>query len=100
MFVSSFNFENNNTALKIDHSKLKGELETFGRKLRLIWHFRNDDKTFDYDKFKFKPKSTFNPKNKDAIIESYLSCLEEKLLNIEIPKDRFNNLTKKERNVL
>ena len=24
-------------------------------------------------------KSTFNPRNKDAVIETYLSCLEERL---------------------
>ena len=42
-------------------------------------------------------KSFFNPKNKDAIIQTYLSCLEERLLDIEIPSKRYNNLTKEER---
>ena len=37
---------------------------------------------------------TFNPRNKDVIIETYLSCLEERLLDIEIPSKRFNNLIK------
>ena len=45
-------------------------------------HFRND-RTFDCNK-KFRSKSTFNPKNKDAIMETYLSSLEEKLLDIYI----------------
>ena len=49
---------------------------------------------------KLKPKSTFNPRNKDAVIETYLSCLEERLLDIEIPSKRFNNLTKDERNAM
>ena len=48
----------------------------------------------------FKTKSTFNPRNNDAIIETYLSCLEERLLDIEIPSKRFNNLTKSERNAM
>ena len=38
----------------------------------------------------------FNIKNKDTAIEIYLSSLEEKLLSIEIPKDKYNNLTREE----
>ena len=84
------------TPNRIDKAKLKQELEVFGRKLRLMWHFRNDEKIFDCDA-KFRPKSTFNPKNKDVITGTYLSSLEEKLLDIDIPKDKFNNLSKGER---
>ena len=63
-----------------------------------MWHFRNDEKPFSYDKFRFK--STFNRRNKDTIIETYLSSLEERLLDIDISSKRFNNLTKEERNAL
>ena len=45
----------------IDKAKLKQELEVFWRKLRLMWHFRNDGRIFDCDT-KFRPKSTFNSK--------------------------------------
>ena len=83
---------------KIDRAKLKRELEEYERKLRLIWHFRSDERTFAAEKF--RPKSSFNPRNKDVIIEIYLSCLEERLLDIEIPSKRYNNLTKDERNAL
>ena len=38
--------------------------------------------------------------NKDVIIETYLICLEERLLDIEIPSIRFNNITKEEREAL
>ena len=86
------------TANKTDQAKLKRELEEYGRKLRLMWHFRNDERPFSQERF--KPKSTFNPRNKDAVIETYLSCLEERLLDIEIPSKRFNNLTKDERNAM
>ena len=86
------------TANKIDRAKLKTELEEYGRKLRLMWHFRNDEKPFSYEKF--RPKSTFNPRNKDTVIETYLSSLEERLLDIDISCKRFNNLTKEERNAL
>ena len=82
------------TANKIDRAKLKTELEEHGRKLQLMWHFRNDERSFAADRF--RPKSSFNPRNKDVIIEIYLTCLEEKLLDTEIPSKRFNNLTKEE----
>ena len=82
----------------IDKAKFKIELEAFDRMLRLKWFFRDDEKKFNPDKF--KPKSTFNPRNKDALIEIYLSSLEAKLMSIEIPKDKYNNLTREERGAL
>ena len=48
----------------------------------------------------FRPKSSFNPRNKDAIIEKYVSFWEERLLDTEIPSTRFNNLTKEKREAL
>ena len=62
------------TANKIDRAKLKTELEECGRKLRLMWHFRIDERSSVADRF--RTKSSFNPRNKDVIIETYLSCLE------------------------
>ena len=43
------------TANKIDQAKLKRELEEYGRKPTLIWHFRNDERPFWQERF--KPKS-------------------------------------------
>ena len=48
----------------------------------------------------FKPKSKFSLCNKDAAIELYLSSLEGKLIEVEVPKDKFNNLTNSERKAL
>ena len=48
----------------------------------------------------FKPKFTFNPRNKEAAIEVYMNSLVEELLKIEIPKDKYNNVTSKERQAL
>ena len=86
------------TANKIDQAKLKIELEEYRRKLRLMWHFRYNKRPFSQEKFTLQ--STFNPQRKDAVIETYLSCLEERLLDIEIPSKRFNNLTNNERNAM
>ena len=86
------------TCNNIDKAKLKMELEAFGRMVRLKWYFRNGNKDIHRDMF--KPKSKFDPRNKDAAIELYLSSLVEKLMKVEIPKDKFNNLTKSERKTL
>ena len=71
--------------------------QEYGRNLCLCY-FRNDEKPFSTDKF--KPKCSFNARNKDTIIETYMSCLEERLLDIETPSKRYNNLTNEERDVL
>ena len=55
------------TSNKIDKAKLETELDALGRILRIKWHFRKKENEFDLDKF--KPKSTFNPRNKDAATE-------------------------------
>ena len=86
------------TSNTIDKAKLKIELEAFDRMLRLKWFFRDDEKAFNPDKF--KPKFTFNPRNKDAAIVIYLSSLEEKLMSMEIAKDKYNNFTREERRAL
>ena len=52
---------------------LREELENFGRKLRLKWFFRNDERQFNINPF--KQKSKFNPGKNDAAIEFYLSQL-------------------------
>ena len=78
------------TSNHVNKAKLKMELGAYGRMLHLKLHFRNDEK--ELDRNKFKPKSKFNPRNKDAAIEIYLSSLEEKLMNIEIPQNKYNNL--------
>ena len=82
------------TCNNIDKAKLKMNLEAFGRILRLKWHFRNENKGIYRDIF--KSKSKFNTRNKDAAIELYLSILGEKLMKVEVPKDKFNNLTNSE----
>ena len=70
----------------------------YGRKRWLIWHIRNDERSFVADRF--IPKSSINPRNNDVIIETHLSWLEERLIDIEIPSKIFNNLTKEEREAL
>ena len=61
---------------------LREELENFGRKLRLKWFFRNDERQFNINPF--KQKSKFNPGKNDAEIK--------KNKKIKI-KNLFNTLT-------
>ena len=86
-------------ANKIDRAKLKTELEEYWRKLQLMWlMLRKDEKPFPYEKF--KPKSTFNSRDMDTVIETYLSSRQETLFNVGMSSKRFNNLTKEELNSL
>ena len=57
-------------------------------------------RVWQFDRNKFKPKSTFDTRKKDAAIEIYLNSLEEKLMNIEIPENKYNNLAREERSAL
>ena len=82
----------------VDKAELKMEVEAFRRMLRLKWHFCNKNKDIHRDMS--KPKSKFNLRNKDAAVELYLSSLEEKLMEVEVPKDKFNNLTNSKRKAL
>ena len=75
----------------INKALIKEELEAYGRKLRLMWHFRNDERELSYDPF--KKKSKFDPKRKDAAIELYLSRLEEEIPSLYY-KIGYSNLTK------
>ena len=84
------------TPKHFNEAKIKEEIEVYGRKLRLMWHFRNDHREFDVNPF--KKKSKFNPKG-DAAIEMYLSRLEEEILSLD-EKISYSNLTKGERNAL
>ena len=84
------------TCNSIDKAKLKTELEAFGIMLRLKWHFRNGNK--DTHRAIFNSKS--KPHNKDAAIELNFSSLEEKLMKVEVPKDKINNLINSERKAL
>ena len=43
-----------------------------------MWHFRNDEKAKPYLFEKFRSKSTFNQRNKDAAIKTYLCSLQER----------------------
>ena len=79
-------------ANKIDRKMLKSELEEYGRELRLMWIFRENERPLPYERF--RPKSTFNPRNKDTVIKTYPICLEERLLGIDISSKRLNKLIK------
>ena len=86
------------TPNSVDKSVVKEDLEKFGRILRLKWHYRNDERTFDPNAFRPKPK--FNPSKTDAAIELYLSHTEEKLLSCTEIKHTYYNLTREEQQAM
>ena len=82
------------TPASVNKALIKEELECFGRKLRLLWHFWKGESISISNPF--KKKSTFNPKGKDAAVELYLSRLEEEITEIDA-RLSYSNLTKEER---
>ena len=56
-------------------------------------HFRNDKRSFVAGRF--RPNSSLNPRNKDVIIETYVSCLEEWWQDIMNPSKRLTILQRK-----
>ena len=85
------------TPKHINKALIKEELETYGRKLRLMWHYRNEEQEITINPF--KKKSKFNPKRKDTAIEIYLSRLEEEIFSLD-KKLSYSNLTKEERQAI
>ena len=82
------------TPTSVNKALIREELECFDKKLRLLWHFRNEESITISNSF--KKKSTFNPRSKDAAIELYLSRLEEEIVAIDT-KLSYSNRTKEER---
>ena len=85
------------TRKHIKKALIKEELETYGRKLRLMWHHRNEEREITINTF--KKKSKFNPKRKNTAIDIYLSRLEEEIFSLD-KKFSYSNLTKEERQAI
>ena len=81
----------------INEALCEEELKTYGRKLRLMWHYRNEKQEITINPF--EKKSKFNPKRKDAAIEIFLSRLEEEIFSLG-KKLSYSNLTKEERQAI
>ena len=96
--LSKEEFEGCARGYKIVPAELKTESEEYGRNRRLMWHFRNDERSFVVDII--KTNTSFNPRSKDIIIDTYLSYLEGRLLDIGIFSKRLNNLTNEEQEAL
>ena len=52
--------------VRLEGKFVSKKLEEYGKKLRLMWHFRNDERSFVPDRF--RPKSSFNPRKKDYLL--------------------------------
>ena len=88
------------TPTDIDRAKLKSDMEAYKRRMRLIWHFRNQQDKDGYDNcntnYKFRPKSTWQPPRNDPVLENYLSLLEKEVLSVSPEGNNFSNLSHSE----
>ena len=82
------------TPKELDYSQIKVDLESFGRRLRLKWHFWESEDFSEYPAF--RPRSKFNPRHKNAAIELYLSKLEEELMSISAQGNNYSNVSREE----
>ena len=87
------------TSKELNKSQIKQDLEDFGRRLCLKWHFREEDRAERHVCNPFKLPSKFNPKE-DAAIEIYLSKLEEEILSIKSSGSNYSNLTVEEQEAI
>ena len=62
------------TPTDIDKAKLKEDLEAFKRRMRLRWHFRDNEDSFseDNNENKLRIKSSWQPPKDDPVLENYL----------------------------
>ena len=86
------------TPTDIDKAKLKEDLEAFKRRMRLRWHFRDNEDSFSEDNNdnKFRIKSSWQPPKEDPVLENYLSLLEKEVMSVSPEGKNFSNLSPSE----
>ena len=88
------------TPVSINRAQLKLDLEEFGRRLKLKYHFRNHvSENFSHIP-SYRPPSDWTPEINDVHLEMYLSELEEQLMKISEQGYNYPNLTVEEREAL
>ena len=78
----------------LNKGEIKDDLENFSRRMRLKYHFK-DQPTVE-NTSQFKPKSRFNPKNENQVLETYLKCVENSIMDVSDKGKSFSNLSKEE----
>ena len=81
----------------INKTLIKEELEVYGGKRRLMWHFRNERGSLVI--ILLRKNLSFDPKRKDAAIQLYLSRLEEEISSLDC-KAGYSDLIQGERDVI
>ena len=85
------------TPTDIDKAQLKSDLEAFNRRMRLRWHFRNNEDDYVPDKdSSFKTKSTWQPPKDDPVLENHLSLLEKEVTSVSPEGKNLSNLPSSE----
>ena len=85
------------TPTDIDRAKLKEDLEAYKRRIRLWWHFTNNEDNFTPDdQNRFRAKSTWQPPKDDPVLENYLSLLEKEVMSVSPEGKNFGNLSSSE----
>eukprot|EP00795_Rhopilema_esculentum_P014500 gene14500-biopygen4278 len=81
------------TPKEIDKAELRADLEEFKRRMRLKWHFKDNNKT---EKQLFKNRSNWQPPKNNLVLENYLSLVENEVLSVSPEGKNFSNLSPSE----
>ena len=85
------------TPTDIDKAKLKEDSEAYKRRMRLRWHFRNNEEDYVPDEnANFRPKSKWQPPKDDPVLENYPSLLEKEVMFVSPEGKNFSNLSSSE----
>ena len=82
----------------VNKAELKEDIDNFSRRMRLKWHFKDQPNNENVNKF--KPKSKFNPKYENQLLETYLKVAENSIMEITEDGKVFSNLSKEEKQAL
>ena len=81
------------TPKEIDKAELRADLEEFKRRIRLKWHFKDNNKT---EKQLFRNRSNWQPPKNNLLLENYLSLVENEVMSVSPEGKNFSNLSHSE----
>ena len=84
---------------KINEPELRHGFNDFCKRMRLIWHFRDEPDTFS-ETPAFRPKSTWVPPKGHPCLEVFLSQVEAELFKMSSSSIRYSNIPKDERDAM
>ena len=81
---------------KVNEPELRQDFESFCRRMRIKWHFRNESSYNFSERAAFSPKSSWKPPLGHPNLEVFLSQVENELFEITKEPTRYSKLSQEE----